>query len=840
MGLDIWDLVLYYGDNNTVYCFVNRNLQRSSTILPQLVNSNMCKLLRNFILALLLILPILAVGQAWESGGIPKSSLWDLVNNNDSVGLASNSAFHPLSKGAISKQNRPLSDEIELTYTNSTLWNNVTDMIVEEGLAYLVMINGLQILDVSDPENPTFASQTNLVGKRSLSLAKEGNDLYIGILDSGIYKYDVSDPFSPKLLGRYVTHCSARSLTVQNDLAYIGCGMQIEIVDFSNSNSPVLLGTFPIPGDQGYIARDIAIVGNYAYVAAGNIWIIDISDPSNPSEIVRYQTNNYRNYARGLVVKDTLIYIADADAISPSYKSRLTIINISNPSAPEAVANVSFYGSAGYIEVSENFAYISAGKGGLVIYNISFPNNPTMIGCYPTPGHASALEMVGDYIYLSDNIDVWSEETSLPNCDTQPSTALPGDFQILDVSDNSNPALKGSYRTSGPITKIITSKDLAYVTFGEGAGGGAIIDISKPDALEIVSYFETSGYPENLVLSDNYLFILDYFNDLQIIDLTDIKNPTLVGSCDTPNYSSGLAIKGSYAYVSNPYYGLLAFDVSNPTLPSYTVHCHTPGAAWDVAIHGIRAFIADGSSMQVVDISMPDNPVVVNSFTPNIEPIGRYIYIDIKGNRAYLYSQNGRVEIIDIKNPLSPSLMGHVDGLGGSYCLTVADNNAFLAMTDGGIYAVNISNPIDPYLAGHYNTNGFAFDVASENSLVYVADFFSLLQLSISNATDINEDDDLIKILPTTSQLGNNFPNPFNASTTIKYSIKSRTNVQIVIFNLLGQKIRTLFDGIQQTGIYTTNWDGTDDTNQPVASGIYFYQLKADDICQSKKMILLK
>ena len=94
--------------------------------------------------------------------------------------------------------------------------------------------------------------------------------------------------------------------------------------------------------------------------------------------------------------------------------------------------------------------------------------------------------------------------------------------------------------------------------------------------------------------------------------------------------------------------------------------------------------------------------------------------------------------------------------------------------------------------------------------------------------------------LPYVYSLEQNFPNPFNPSTTIEYNIKSRTNVQLAIFNLLGQKIRTLIDDNQQTGKYAIEWDGADDTGQPVASGIYFYQLKTVNLFESRKMILLK
>jgi len=72
-----------------------------------------------------------------------------------------------------------------------------------------------------------------------------------------------------------------------------------------------------------------------------------------------------------------------------------------------------------------------------------------------------------------------------------------------------------------------------------------------------------------------------------------------------------------------------------------------------------------------------------------------------------------------------------------------------------------------------------------------------------------------------------NYPNPFNSSTTIKYQLPDATEVKLEIFNLIGQRIRTVVDQFQIPGSYLIRWDGTDDFNQPVASGVYLYQFES-------------
>lgn len=97
-----------------------------------------------------------------------------------------------------------------------------------------------------------------------------------------------------------------------------------------------------------------------------------------------------------------------------------------------------------------------------------------------------------------------------------------------------------------------------------------------------------------------------------------------------------------------------------------------------------------------------------------------------------------------------------------------------------------------------------------------------------------------INIVPTNTKLQQNYPNPFNPTTTIEYEIQNAGNVEIKIFNELGQVIRTLINDEKVVGEYTAVWDGKNDGGTQVASGLYFYQLRVNDFVSTKKMILIK
>ena len=94
--------------------------------------------------------------------------------------------------------------------------------------------------------------------------------------------------------------------------------------------------------------------------------------------------------------------------------------------------------------------------------------------------------------------------------------------------------------------------------------------------------------------------------------------------------------------------------------------------------------------------------------------------------------------------------------------------------------------------------------------------------------------------IPNKFELNNNYPNPFNPSTNISFSIAKNSNVRLDIFNSLGEHVRTLVDQNYESGNYTTIWNARDDFGYKVNSGIYIYRLSANNFVQSRRMVLVK
>jgi len=94
--------------------------------------------------------------------------------------------------------------------------------------------------------------------------------------------------------------------------------------------------------------------------------------------------------------------------------------------------------------------------------------------------------------------------------------------------------------------------------------------------------------------------------------------------------------------------------------------------------------------------------------------------------------------------------------------------------------------------------------------------------------------------LPEDFSLSQNYPNPFNPSTSFNYTLPIQAHVNITVFNVQGRQVRTIADADQSAGEHTVEWNGTDESGNSVATGVYFYRMDAGNFSETRKMILVK
>ena len=176
---------------------------------------------------------------------------------------------------------------------------------------------------------------------------------------------------------------------------------------------------------------------------------------------------------------------------------------------------------------------------------------------------------------------------------------------------------------------------------------------------------------------------------------------------------------------------------------------------------------------------------------------------------------------------------------GGPACMI----NSSYSVLDGPFGAVMIQQTVNPQATpARVVLSGFAFNFIRDDAPAVPNDRAVHLNNIITWFQNIIPDPIGVDPIAFENKLGDAYPNPFNPTTTIKYSVKERAHVSLKVYNVAGQLVRTLVDEMQapaEAG-FTKEWNGMNDQGQPVSSGVYFYKLMTKNFTQTKKMVLLK
>jgi hypothetical protein len=204
---------------------------------------------------------------------------------------------------------------------------------------------------------------------------------------------------------------------------------------------------------------------------------------------------------------------------------------------------------------------------------------------------------------------------------------------------------------------------------------------------------------------------------------------------------------------------------------------------------------------------------------------------------------------------LKSAIANQTDTAGHAFSFTIPDST--FIDDDGNntlSYSAKLNNgsPLPSWLTFNPVTKTFSGTPSSPGAITIVitatdtakASASTTFSITIANPTGVEESKNQI---PKESMLYQNYPNPFNPTTMISYRITAFNNVKLTIYNVLGQKIKTLVNSFQNVGEHSIVWNGTDNSNKPINSGVYFYRLVISDlfggkdvISMQKKMILLR
>ena len=162
-----------------------------------------------------------------------------------------------------------------------------------------------------------------------------------------------------------------------------------------------------------------------------------------------------------------------------------------------------------------------------------------------------------------------------------------------------------------------------------------------------------------------------------------------------------------------------------------------------------------------------------------------------------------------------------------SWYTPLVTTGVFVSNGDLGAAAIDAGVSVMTWTWDVYESDGYEFTSSSSGPRTITVDVSDLLGVDGVS-------------LPTEFALFNNYPNPFNPVTNITYDIPEVSDVTLEIYNVMGQRVRTLATGSHEPGRYQIMWNATNDYGQGLSSGMYIYRIQAGDFVSVKKLVLMK
>jgi hypothetical protein len=577
-----------------------------------------------------------------------------------------------------------LDENIELIGSLYSFWDSPYDLVVSGNYAFVACrFAGLRVVDISNPSSPIEVGYCDSIeGARKIVISE--NHLYV-TCHTGLYVVDISDPFDLEIVYFLQAEEYGLNVAVSDNYAFIAEYSSLVILDITNHTNPIEI--YRNSNFLGWI-QELAIQGNYLYaIHAIYLDVYDITDPTNPENISHLETNERMDHIsvigdyaylldtdEGLIIMDisnphTPVQIGLYTGTEDLYKvivvdeyayvigrNYFRVLDISDLTNPLLLGSYETLGSTLGIDVVGNFAFLSEISGGIKAIDISDPENLVLSGYLFNWGQITDVLLSDNYVILAGNrvriVDI-SDLTS-PNeisvIDPQDSLGIyfqykidiendflyiahnDSGFQIVDISDPSNPVVTGFYNFSNRCKSITVSGDYAFIDNSDwvlGEGEMQIVDISNPFEPILFDQFQLDSGLKEIIFDENYAYLLFGWR-VKVLDISDMSN--IVEVCtifDDRDYLGG-------------FYKIV---VRNNLL--FTI--------------GKYGFFESPRIVEIYDISIINTPILRSTIV-----IDSASDMEIEGNFLHIVSMNNGIKIFDISDPDNPVETGHFDGISNS------------------------------------------------------------------------------------------------------------------------------------------------------------------------------
>jgi hypothetical protein len=658
-----------------------------------------------------------------------------------------------------------------LEYVGSFLWSEPQGLSVHGEMCAVAYVNGLVLVDVSDPRNPTITSRA-YAQSGAFDVDLRDDVAYLACGGSGVRVFSVADPSTPVQIESWAPADSDAFVVVVGafgDLVFAADSASGARLAVARSKASLLdsyggngrpITTIPEGARAQIIREEGEWYGVVCRQVAGWVkkeWVelvsfptgITVLDASNSRDLSMLSFFQTPARVRALDFDDGFLFAALGD-------SGVQIISVSNPDSPVVVGRWKRPGFAYDVAVSDDIMYVAGRHTGVQIVDVSDPANPTTLMPYDLPGRTFAVAADGDYAYYCDDdsgfgvVELVDDPAKGRFPDPMGSAAISrlcrdlevsnGYAYVLDAEDGlvvvdarspNRPVAMGRIGTQGRIANVMAGGGRAYA-FGPSLGF-AVYDVTEPTDAEPVSRVEPPSTRFG-IKSDmwgmwavgNTAFVAGGMAGLQAYDISDIESPRFISRYVTPYQVVAVEVSGGIAYAADGDSGMQIISVADPTDMRHIGMFDTWGTAFDVDYADGFCYVPSGRwGVHVIDVSDPSVP----DTTRLIETEGNTWTVFVTDGKLYVADDYMGLGIYDLSDPAYPRRIGEYARLGFSQDVFVSDGYAYTADGELGVQVLDVRDPDSPELVGSYDTPFFARRIWVADDLVYVADEASVIVL---------------------------------------------------------------------------------------------------------------
>ncbi|MEL6824527.1 MAG: T9SS type A sorting domain-containing protein, partial [Calditrichota bacterium] len=333
-----------------------------------------------------------------------------------------------------------------------------------------------------------------------------------------------------------------------------------------------------------------------------------------------------------------------------------------------------------------------------------------------------------------------------------------------------------------------------------------------------------------------HLFIADSNDTLRVFNINSPDDPKPVGYYEGPRQVAFAEVNNNILFLARPYVVQL-LDVHDPMTPleisSYSTG--VPFALTALGVHEETLYLGfSNGDIRVLDISDPTQPQERGRYRDfGSEPVGFAFDNDL------IYAAYLDRGLAIFQKGFGPVPWANIPSLDETKGVAVNGHLVYMADGDAGLRIFEVKSPEQIREAASFKTGNTASRLAISGDRVFMGDELAgiyILQTDFtlqSNIASKSAPDKIFELQPA-------YPNPFNPSTTVRFELSAAQRIDIVVYNVLGQEVRSIAAGTFESGLHQLRWDGRDNFGNSLGSGMYFLRIQSSHQVQTQRLMLVK